>query len=49
MQALIAFIKGQEIPMVQLAISSATTIAIAIVLAFGMERSLKSEKIVFGL
>ncbi|GIU22651.1 transporter [Shewanella colwelliana] len=49
MQALIAFIKGQEIPMLQLALSSTTTVAIAIVLAFGMERSLKSEKIVFGL
>lgn len=49
MQALIAFIKGKEIPLMQLALSSATTLAIAITLAFGMERSLKSEKIVFGL
>lgn len=49
MQALIAFIKGKEIPIMQLVLSSATTLAIAIALAFGMERSLKSEKIVFGL
>jgi sodium transport system permease protein len=49
MQALIAFIKGKEIPLMQLALSSATTLAIAIALTFGMERSLKSEKIVFGL
>ncbi|CAM4180799.1 ABC transporter permease [Shewanella aquimarina] len=49
MQALIAFIKGKEIPMMQLALSSAITFVIALALAFGMERSLKSEKIVFGL
>ena len=49
MQALIAFIKGKEIPMLQLALSSAITFIIALALAFGMERSLKSEKIVFGL
>ncbi|QYK03402.1 ABC transporter permease [Shewanella psychrotolerans] len=49
MQALIAFIKGKEIPLMQLVLSSTTTIAIAVALAFGMERSLKSEKIVFGL
>ncbi|KIO36928.1 ABC transporter permease [Shewanella sp. cp20] len=49
MQALIAFIKGKEIPMLQLALSSAITLIIALALAFGMERSLKSEKIVFGL
>ncbi len=48
-QALIAFIKGREIPMLQLLLSSLTTFIIAIGLAFGMERSLKSEKIVFGL
>ena len=49
MQALIAFIKGKEIPLMQLVLSSTTTLAIAVALAFGMERSLKSEKIVFGL
>ncbi|WP_281214177.1 ABC transporter permease [Shewanella insulae] len=49
MQALIAFIKGKELPMMQLALSSAITFIIALALAFGMERSLKSEKIVFGL
>ncbi|QLE83698.1 ABC transporter permease [Shewanella sp. Scap07] len=49
MQALIAFIKGKEIPMLQLLLSSASTLAIAFALTFGMEKSLKSEKIVFGL
>ncbi|GIU49552.1 transporter [Shewanella algidipiscicola] len=49
MQALIAFIKGKEIPQMQLLLSSATTLAITLALMFGMERSLKSEKIVFGL
>lgn len=48
-QALIAFIKGREIPMLQLLLSSLTTLIIAIGLIFGMEKSLKSEKIVFGL
>ncbi|WP_041422415.1 ABC transporter permease [Shewanella sediminis] len=48
-QALIAFIKGREIPMLQLLLSSLTTLVIALGLTFGMERSLKSEKIVFGL
>ncbi|WP_076414240.1 ABC transporter permease [Shewanella sp. UCD-KL12] len=48
-QALIAFIKGREIPMLQLLLSSLTTLIIAVGLTFGMERSLKSEKIVFGL
>ena len=48
-QALIAFIKGREIPMLQLLLSSLTTLIIAAGLTFGMERSLKSEKIVFGL
>lgn len=48
-QALIAFIKGREIPMLQLLLSSLTTLVIAAGLTFGMERSLKSEKIVFGL
>ncbi len=49
MQALIAYIKGQEFPMMQLLLSSATTLIITVGLAMGMERSLKSEKIVFGL
>nr|WP_275659027.1 ABC transporter permease [Shewanella sp. Isolate11] len=49
MQALIAYIKGQEFPAAQLAISSVATLVIAIGLALGMQRSLKSEKIVFGL
>ena len=48
-QALIAFIKGREIPMLQLFLSSLTTLIIAIGLTLGMEKSLKSEKIVFGL
>jgi len=48
-QALIAFIKGREIPMLQLLLSSLTTLMIALGLTLGMERSLKSEKIVFGL
>ncbi len=48
-QALIAFIKGREIPMLQLLLSSVATLVIAIGLTLGMERSLKSEKIVFGL
>lgn len=48
-QALIAFIKGREIPMLQLLLSSITTLIIAAGLTLGMEKSLKSEKIVFGL
>jgi len=48
-QALIAFIKGREIPMLQLLLSSLTTLVIALGLTFAMEKSLKSEKIVFGL
>ncbi|MEI6860407.1 MAG: ABC transporter permease [Shewanella sp.] len=48
-QALIAFIKGREIPMLQLVLSSAVTLVIALGLTLGMERSLKSEKIIFGL
>lgn len=49
LQALIEFIKGRELPMMQLAVSSAFTLAIALALAIGMQKSLKSEKIVFGL
>lgn len=48
-QALIAFIKGREIPMLQLVLSSVVTLVITLALTFAMERSLKSEKIVFGL
>lgn len=48
-QALTAFIKGREIPMLQLILSSLSTMIIAIALGFGMQRSLKSEKIIFGL
>ncbi|WP_185977100.1 MULTISPECIES: ABC transporter permease [Shewanella] len=48
-QALIAFIKGREIPMLQLVLSSVVTLVIALALTFSMERSLKSEKIIFGL
>ncbi|WP_392343312.1 ABC transporter permease [uncultured Shewanella sp.] len=48
-QALMDFIKGREIPMMQLIISSVTTLIIAIALAAGLEKSLKSEKVVFGL
>ena len=48
-QALMDFIKGREIPMLQLVVSSLGTIAIALALAFGMEKSLKSEKVIFGL
>ncbi|MCL1051909.1 ABC transporter permease [Shewanella abyssi] len=49
LQALIEFIKGRELPGMQLAISSLITLAISAALAFGMQKSLKSEKIVFGL
>ncbi|MCL1098952.1 ABC transporter permease [Shewanella gelidii] len=48
-QALMAYVKGREIPLVQLAVSSLATLGIALALTFGLERSLKSEKIVFGL
>lgn len=49
LQALMEFIKGRELPVVQLAISSITTLVISAALAMGMQKSLKSEKIVFGL
>ena len=48
-QALMDFIKGREIPMMQLIVSSVATLAIAVALALGLEKSLKSEKVVFGL
>ncbi|GGP47568.1 ABC transporter permease [Shewanella saliphila] len=48
-QALMDFIKGREIPMMQLIVSSVATLIIAVALAAGLEKSLKSEKVVFGL
>ncbi|MBV7317235.1 ABC transporter permease subunit [Shewanella sp. NIFS-20-20] len=48
-QALMAFIKGKEIPMLQLLVSSLATLVIALAMAAGLERMLKSEKVVFGL
>ncbi|MCL1091382.1 ABC transporter permease [Shewanella profunda] len=48
-QALMDFIKGKDLPMLQLLVSTLGTLAIAILLAFGMERSLRSEKVIFGL
>ncbi|MEL4273779.1 ABC transporter permease [Shewanella xiamenensis] len=48
-QALMDFIKGKEMNMLQLLISTLGTLAIAVILAFGMEKSLKSEKVIFGL
>ncbi|MGI2067705.1 ABC transporter permease [Shewanella sp. MF08487] len=48
-QALMDFIKGKDLPMLQLLVSTLSTLAIAVLLAFGMERSLKSEKVIFGL
>ncbi|MGZ9899902.1 ABC transporter permease [Shewanella gaetbuli] len=48
-QALMDFIKGKDIPMMQLAVSSAATIIISIALMLGLEKMLKSEKVVFGL
>ena len=48
-QALIDLAKGKEIPLLQLAVSCLSTLIISLALIFGMERLLKSEKIVFGL
>ena len=48
-QALMDFIKGKDLPMLQLLVSTLGTLAIAVLLAFGMERSLRSEKVIFGL
>ncbi|SIQ72642.1 sodium transport system permease protein [Shewanella morhuae] len=48
-QALMDFIKGKDLPMLQLLVSTLSTLAIAVLLAFGMERSLKSERVIFGL
>ena len=49
LQALIDLAKGKEIPLLQLAVSCLSTLVISLALIFGMERLLKSEKIVFGL
>ena len=49
LQALIALMKGKEIPLLQLAVSCLSTLLLSVALMFGMERLLKSEKIVFGL
>ena len=49
LQALIDLMKGKEIPMLQLAVSSVTTLIASAALMLGMERLLKSEKIVFGM
>ena len=49
LQALIDLAKGKEIPLLQLAASCLSTLIISLALIFGMERLLKSEKIVFGL
>ena len=49
LQALIDVMKGKEIPLLQLAVSCLSTLLISIALVLGMERLLKSEKIVFGL
>ena len=47
--ALIDLAKGKEIPLLQLAVSCLSTLVLSFALIFGMERLLKSEKIVFGL
>ena len=49
LQALIDLAKGKEIPLLQLTFSCLSTLIISLALIFGMERLLKSEKIVFGL
>ena len=49
LQALVDLAKGKEIPLLQLAVSCLSTLIISLALIFGMERLLKSEKIVFGL
>lgn len=48
-QVLTALVKGYELPVTQLLVSSIGTLIISLMLALGLERSLKSEKIVFGL
>ncbi len=48
-QALMDFIKGKEMSIMHLFVSTLATLAIAVLLALGMERALKSEKVIFGL
>ena len=48
-QAVTEFIRGKGLPVQQLLACTASTLAIAAALWFGMKQSLKSEKIVFGL
>ncbi len=48
-QALMEVVKGKELPLIQLLATSGATLVIALGLALFMERSLKSEKVVFGL
>ncbi|GLS85019.1 ABC transporter permease [Paraferrimonas haliotis] len=48
-QALMALVKGQELPILELAVASGITLVIALVLTFAINRLLKSEKVVFGL
>lgn len=48
-QALMDFIKGKDLPLLSLLVSTLGTLAIALLLALGMEKSLKSEKVIFGL
>ena len=49
LQALIDIMKGKDIPLLQLTVSCLSTLGASVALALGMERMLKSEKIVFGL
>lgn len=49
LQALIDLMKGKEIPLLQLVVSCLSTLLLSVALMLGMERLLKSEKIVFGL
>lgn len=48
-QALMDVIKGKDLPLLPLLVSTLGTLAIALLLALGMEKSLKSEKVIFGL
>ena len=49
LQALIDLMKGQSTPLLALGVSCLSTLALSIALVLGMERLLKSEKIIFGL
>ncbi|QSX40825.1 ABC transporter permease [Shewanella cyperi] len=48
-QALMAFVKGKDLPLLQLLVTSGGTLLLSLLLLLFMERSLKSEKVVFGL